>query len=113
MASATDYPVFLKWYQTTNWIMDRCERMPKHTRFSLTGRILQITLEVQELLLEAIYNKEKRVEYLSDVNIRLEKLRIFFRLCKDRRYISFQQYQYIVLEFEQVGKMVGGWIKSS
>lgn len=105
-----DYPVFNQWYKTTNWLLDRCERMPKHTRFTISGKIANLALDITELLLEAIYTKE-RSSILRKVNLQLEKLRFFNRLCKDRRYFSITQYEYFAKAINQTGQMIGGWYK--
>lgn len=105
------YPLFEQWYKTTDWILDRCDKMPKHTRFTISGRIAVLTVDTVELLTEAIYTKEK-ISLLNRVNLNFEKLRLFFRLCHDRRYISPSQYEFIQKEINTAGRMCGGWIKS-
>ncbi len=104
------YPVFEQWYRTTNWILTAVDRMPKNTRFTVSARISQITIENIELFVKAIYNASK-VEFLTQININLETLRIFFRLAADRNYISKEQYKYIIGDINQTGKQVGGWLK--
>ncbi len=67
--SKTDsYPVFTKWYAILNWIMDKAEKFPKSVRFSFTSRVLIISLEVLELVIEAIYTKE-RAYILRKINL--------------------------------------------
>ncbi len=99
------------WYKTSDWILDKCDRFPKHTRFTLTGRIGNLSLDILELLIEATYSREKR-QLLIRVNLHLEKLRFLLRISHDRRYLSTQQYEFIQKELITAGKMVGGWIKS-
>jgi hypothetical protein len=111
MAKTTDYPLFEHWYRTMDWILDRCDRMPKHIRFTVSGRMVALSIEIAEWIAEAVYTKERQ-QLLSGVNKNLEKLRLYFRLCKDRRYISLSQYEYISREINQAGKMCGGWLKS-
>jgi hypothetical protein len=111
MAHVSEYPLYEHWYRTLNWILDRCDRMPKHTRFTVSGRIAQLSIEIAERIAEAIYTRERR-QLLLAVNMNLEKLRLYFRLCKDRQYLSLGQYEYISRELNQAGKMCGGWLKS-
>jgi len=42
----------------------------------------------------------------------LDKLRILIRLSKDFKFISIRQYEFVSGEINEVGKMLGGWIKS-
>jgi len=106
-----NYPVFEHWYNTMNWILDKCERMPKNARFTIANRMANLAIDTVEQITEAIYRKDKQI-YLIQANLNLEKLRIFFRLVHDRRYISTQQLGYISKEINTTGKMIGGWLKS-
>jgi len=99
------------WYKTTDWVLDKCDRLPKHTRFTLAGRIANLALETLELITEAAYSKEKKA-LLTQVNLRLEKLRLLFRLCHDHQYISTAQYEFVQAEINTAGRMCGGWLKS-
>ena len=54
-----DYPVFVKWSDATDWILDTVEKFPKSVRFTISGRIGNITLNVMEGIIEAIYSKDR------------------------------------------------------
>lgn len=110
MPKAQDYPIFNHWYETMNWLLDRCERMPKSTRFTISGRMVNLATETMELLVEAIYTKD-RVSLLRKVNLNLEKLRFFNRICKDRNYLSISQYEFFAKAINTTGQMCGGWLK--
>jgi flagellar biosynthesis/type III secretory pathway protein FliH len=105
-----DYPLYVHWYKTLSWIMDSAERLPKKVRFSIAMRIMDLSLEILELIIEAIYQKERSVT-LKKINLNLEKLRVLFRFCFERRYLSIKQYEYISRALNEAGKMTGGWIK--
>jgi four helix bundle protein len=111
MLNKNDFPLYQRWYDTLNWILTTVERIPKNARFSLASRIADLALDILEHIVDAIYSK-KRLSYLQQVNRKLEKLRILFRLCFDRKYINSKQYQFISLALDEVGKMTGGWIKN-
>lgn len=104
------YSIFEQWYKTMQYILDRCDAMPKHTRFTISGRIVNLSIENIELITEAIYTKDRN-GLLLRLNMNLEKLRIFVRLSKDRSYISLAQYEYLSEAINTTGKMVGGWLK--
>jgi len=105
------YPVFEHWYKTYAWILDRVDKMPKNASFSVANRLAALGLDITELLVEAIYSKEK-APFLRRVNIEIEKARMLLRLCADRRYLSLEQHAFVVREMDTVGKMCGGWLKS-
>jgi len=104
------YPLFVHWYKTLDWILSAVERFPKSVRFSLASRTADAALDAMEGVVEAIYSKNRG--YLLDrFNLRLEKLRVFFRIAHDRRFISTRQYEHIAESIDQAGRMAGGWKK--
>jgi|JI10StandDraft_1071094.scaffolds.fasta_scaffold180520_2 hypothetical protein len=107
-----DYPAFRKWYTILDWVLDRCESFPKSVRFTFSGRIADLALDILENLIEAIYSKDKKARLLQ-INLNLEKLRVFYRLSHDRKYISTRQFEFIVTELNDFGKMIGGWLKNA
>jgi hypothetical protein len=103
-----DYPIFVKWLSATDWILDTVEKYPKSVRFTVTNRIANLTLDIMEGIIEAIYTK-KRSYILERVNLYIEKLRVLFRVSFTRRYISQRQYEYVSEILDETGKMIGGW----
>jgi hypothetical protein len=73
-------PIYTKYYDLLGWVLDRVAKFPKHTRFGLVQKIEGIALLNLDLLIEALYRKDRHVLY-EPLNIGLEKLR---RLIKCR-----------------------------
>ena len=107
-AMREDYPLFVHWYCTLDWILSAIERFPRNARFSLASRISEAALHTLEGILEAIYTK-RRVDILDRVNLYIEKQRVLFRMAKDRRYLSSRQYAFVSAALDETGRMVGGW----
>ena len=110
MTKNEQYPVFKKWYHLLDWILNRCEQFPKSVRFTLSSRIVNLSLDILEGITEAIYSRE-RLYILDNLNLYIEKLRILFRISFERHYLSVKQYEFISREINEVGKMIGGWRK--
>lgn len=106
-----NYKLFEHWYKLLDWILQTCDKMPKNIRFTISQRIINLSLDNLQLLIKAVYNKDRK-ESLMSFNFNLEQLRIFFRLSKDRTYISLKQFEYIINQLNEAGKMCGGWIKN-
>ena len=49
--------------------------------------------------------------HLKQVSVELDKLRII-RLAKDLKFFNVRQYEFAANKINEVGKMLGGWIKS-
>ncbi|MBU4184727.1 MAG: diversity-generating retroelement protein Avd [Desulfobacteraceae bacterium] len=107
-----DFPIFVKWFDTTDWILDTVEKFPKSVRFTISGRMANMTLDVMEGIIEAIYTKDR--SYILDrLNLYIEKLRVMFRITYKRKYISAKQYEHVSGLLNETGKMIGGWKKNS
>lgn len=106
-----NYPIFTKWYLIMNLILDHVEKFPKHLRFSVNNRILNLNADILELIIELLYSKEK-ISFIDKINLNLEKLRIYFRICEERKFLSKKQAYRIQREFDEFGKMIGGWKRS-
>ena len=86
-----DYPLFMHWYRTLDWILATVERFPRNARFSVASRLADAALDTMELIVEAIYTRD-RLHILDRLNLCLEKQRVLFRIAHDRKYISPRQY---------------------
>ena len=107
-----DFPLFVHWYKTLDWILSAVENFPRKARFSLASRLADTALDTVELIVEAIYTKD-RLHILDKINLYMEKQRVLFRIAHDRRYISTRQYEHISREIDEAGRMTGGWRKQT
>lgn len=105
-------PVVTKTYDLILWLLPKLAKFPRDQRFLLGDRIENTLLDCLELLIEATYSKEK-AGILKNVNLKLEKLRFLVRISKDMHYVNIQSYEFIAKGVDEIGRMVGGWLKSS
>jgi hypothetical protein len=110
MSRSEQYPIYEQWYGCMSWLLDRCESMPRHHRHTLTSRIVNLCSDILEGIIEIIYSKDKRPKIIQ-VNLHLEKLRFYLRICHDKKYLSHAQYFYGANEVNKTGTMLGGWLK--
>jgi len=105
-----ELPVFVKWMDFVSWLFPTMEKMPKKIRFTISQRIENYALDIVEDLIEARYSRNKR-EILLKVNLKIEKMRILFRICYERKFISSKTFKHFMFSIDTTGKMIGGWIK--
>jgi four helix bundle protein len=108
----TELQVIAVMYDASKWICQKVEKMPRSYRFTLGDRLVNASLDIYLLLVEAQYTDERKL-VLKRANRELEKLRHILRLAHDLTPISLKSYQYISEQLNQVGKMIGGWAKTS
>lgn len=85
-------------------------KFPKRLRFTLTQRIDNLALDIAEELVEARYSAQK-LSRLQSINRKLERLRILLRLSHDLAVLPHRQYEFAARCMDEVGRMLGGWIK--
>ena len=49
---------------------------------------------------------------LLRLNLLLEKLRVFWRITHQREWLSQQQVFFVIRKVDEIGRMVGAWIKT-
>ena len=102
--------LFVKWLEFLKWFLPTLEKFPKKSRFTITNRIENMALDIVEFLIEAKYQREKRV-VLKKVNLSLEKMRVLLRISHDAKLISTKSYNFATKSINEVGMMLGGWLK--
>ena len=105
-------PVYTVWEEWVGWTLDRTASLPKSQRFTFGQRIDAHTLDVLELIVEAIFARDK-VPLLDAVNRKLELLRTLWRLVQKRGWISLRQLDYAQARIDEAGRMIGGWRKQA
>jgi len=108
----TELLVISKMYDLTIWCCQRIANFPRDRRYTLGDRIERRLYDVIEALLRAKYARE-RADILREINLQLEMLRFQFRMAKDLRCLSIEAYGYASRSVNEVGKLVGGWLKKS
>jgi hypothetical protein len=101
-----------KAYQFTLWLIPTVEKFPRTQKFVLGDRIETMALDVLEGIVEATYTRN-RAPILRKVNLRLEKLRLLFRLCVDLKLVDARRYEHAVRNLDEQGRLIGGWLKRS
>ena len=97
-------------YDLLKWAIPTLKKFPRDQRFLLGDRIEKHILDVLELLIYANYSKDK-LEYLIEANLKIEVLRFLWRLSLELEYLSARRYGFVSIMLNDIGKLVGGWIK--
>ena len=101
-----------KTYDLTLWIVQKVEKFPKSYRFSVGQRLIDTTLDLLLLLVEAAYRRDKR-ETLRTAGLRTNALRFLLRLAHDLKLLPGSAYAFATEQLDEVGRMVGGWERST
>ena len=105
-------PLFVKTYDFLIWISNHVSHFPKSERFRLAKRIEDKSFEFYETIIHAARNHEERKAYLMVADESLYMLKVYMRLAKERGFSSPLQYQYASEKVIEMGKLLGGWVKT-
>jgi hypothetical protein len=104
--------VITKTYDLILWSCNHTGKFPRNHRLVLGERIERSLYDLLETLLQAKYTKQRQ-PLLERANLLLEILRFQMRLAKDLQCLKVESYGFAVKAIDEIGKLVGGWIKSS
>ena len=103
--------IFKKAYDFSKWLFGHTNKFPKSHRFSIAVRLENGMLEFLRLVTIANHRRQK-LPLLREADEELLMIRIYIRLSHDLKFITTSSYEYAIRQLEEIGKMLGGWIKS-
>ena len=104
-------PIFSKTYDFVAWLLPVTIKFPRQQRFVMAAALQREALRFQELLIEAAHQKQP-AEILQAADAELDKVRTHLRLALDLELIKPGQYEHAARMLVEMGKLLGGWIKS-
>lgn len=108
-----DIPIFKKTYELYKQFHTIRNKATKQDRFTICLKTENALLDVIEGILEAseLYKNEK-MPVLRKTSRKLNLLRVFVQLIKDTGSIELKNYAMLEEKIDEIGRMLGGWIKS-
>jgi hypothetical protein len=107
-------PLFTRTYDLLLWLIPQVQKFPRAHRFGLAERIQALALDFQDAITAAGKSGGiARRDNLLRADITLEKLRLWLRLARDLRLISIAQYEHASRITNEVGRLLGAWIKNN
>lgn len=103
--------IILKFYDLYKTFYLEIKKWPKPERYNLGRKCEEIILEILENLLTASRLQTKHSN-LFRANIKLQMLKKLIRLGKDIQVINNKKYIFLEKELFEIGRMLGGWLKS-
>ena len=111
---ATSEPAIVvqKAYDWALWILPKVEKFPKGYRFSIGQNLVTYSLDLLMNLVDATYQARNAAALgaaVRDVN----RVRYLIRLSKDLKLLNLASYEFASKGLDEIGRMTGGWWKSS
>lgn len=87
--------------------------MPRVSRYTLGSKIDELFLELLQIILFASYTKGKeKLAAVTKASIKLDAIKFFLQLGWQSKLLQNMGYVKISESLHEVGRMLGGWIKS-
>ncbi|AOY77178.1 diversity-generating retroelement protein Avd [Clostridium formicaceticum] len=89
------------------------KEFPKHEKHVMAANIRSSMYRLLELIVRANKKYHKKTT-LQDIDIELELLRTYIRFSTDPkvRYLTLRKYENWSKMLNEIGRMLGGWMKS-
>lgn len=108
-----DIPILQKTYDLYKLFYQYSLNFPKKDRFGIGQRCENQIMDLIEALIKASKaRRENKKILLYDISTQLDILKIFIRLMKELNILDIKKYIQIQEYIHEIGKMLGGWIKS-
>lgn len=106
--------IFTRSFDFLTWILPVTNHFPRAHRHTVTRRLLDASFEMREHLEAA--NRRRggdRIARLRDADEALDRVRVYVRLTSRWGWLSDGQYRHASEMLSEVGRLLGGWLRSS
>jgi len=112
--SLKELTIYQKHYDLVLYAMPIIGRMPKSQRYILGQQMENLLLSIARNILRANRQKGKyRLGIQYEIDEQLEEFKLLARIAKDLNMLLLKHYEQIAEKTVEIGKLLGGWIKSS
>jgi hypothetical protein len=106
--------ILTRTFDLLTWLLPHCEKFPKAQRYWVVQRLGDAALDFQEALFHANTQRgEVREAHLRQADAYLTTLRLYLRLAYQWGWLSSGQYEHVSAMIEDIGRLLGGWIRQT
>ena len=107
-------PLFYRIYDLLVWWHVHTKRFPKSERYTIATRMFELLLEALIGIMKSEFSQqiEKLNQLERTVTPNINAAKILVRLAHSLELISEQKYIQVECELNEIGKMLGAWIRN-
>ncbi len=107
-----DLIILTRTFDLLAWLLPKAERFPRVYRHTVTQRLMDAAMDIQDGLFRAQAHRGKeRKCALLDVDADLNRVRLYLRLAHHWRWLSHGQYEHVSRMVAEIGRLLGGWLR--
>lgn len=110
MSDYTQLTILTKLHDMAKYAYPALAQFPKSEKFAIVVDIKRCMNTVMEKAIEASKQYHKKTT-LQEMDVELEKLRHYLRLSHELGFLPPKKYEILSRMTDEIGRMLGGWIK--
>ena len=87
------------------------KQFPRSEKYTFAAEIKETMIRLLRLIISANKKYHKKTT-ARKLDTELELLTNYIRLARDLEFLSFRKYEIWSKKLDEIGKLIGGWIKS-
>ena len=87
------------------------KQFPRSEKYTFAAEIKMTMIKVMKLIISTNKKYHKKTT-MRKLDTQLELLKTYLRLARDLEFLSFKKYEIWSKKLEEIGKLIGGWMKS-
>ena len=103
--------LFQKFYDFDTWFEPIIERFPTFEKSAWCAEIKRLIINIIRLIIKTNKSRNKLPGWY-EIDANLDVLRIYTRRMREKKYLSPRTYETAVKRLAEIGKILGGLIKS-
>jgi hypothetical protein len=109
-----DIPIFKKAYDLYKTFYSYRADVPRQDKYAIWQRSEDAVIDlIADILTASQMRQAEKIPVLERTSVKLNLLRVFIRLMKETKTIDAKKYITLQTIIDEIGRMLGGWIKSS
>lgn len=105
-------PIFGHTYDLLRWLLPLAGQLPRAHRSGLGRQLPDAAFRLQTQLIRAAKLAERAPGLLREADAALAEVRTLLRLARDLQLISFGQYEEGARRTAEIGRLLGGWLRT-
>ena len=106
--------IFSRVFDLLAWLIPKGERFPGSFRNTVTQRLMDAALDLQdELFMAQSHRGAVRQAHLAQCDAALNRLRLYLRLAYQWQWFNSGQYEHVSKMVAEIGRLLGGWIRQA
>lgn len=106
------FVLIAKYQKYIEYMLEILNKLPRVEKYNLGNAFKEVMYSMfnNVMYLNKVYKNEK-LKYCNLIDAQICIQRAYVRLMYKLKYVSYKQYMYIISMIDEIGKILGGYIK--